>query len=104
MTLKRVIGLAISFNIFTLGKSIPYANNIHKKHQTSIYYCRYLSLGSVRNKEMSRKMHAMYQSVLKVEKVCYNIKVRGSEAAIWSSNDGIEKERDDEVDEGFANY
>ena len=49
-------------------------------------------------------MHAMYQSVLKVEKVCYNIKVRGSEAAIWSSNDAIEKERDDDVDEGFANY
>lgn len=67
-------------------------------------YFRYLSLGSVRHKEMSRKMHAMYQSVLKVEKVCYNIKVRGSEAAIWSSNDAIEKDRDDDADEGFANY
>lgn len=63
----------------------------------------YLSLGSTRNKEMNRKMHAMYQSVLKVEKVCYNVKVRGSEAAIWISSDGIEKERDDD-DEGFANY
>lgn len=47
-------------------------------------------------------MHAMYQSVLKVEKVCYNVKVRGSEAAIWSS-DATEKERDD-IDEGFVNY
>lgn len=52
---------------------------------------------------MNRKMHAMYQSVLKVEKVCYNVKVRGSEAAIWISSDAIEKERDDD-DEGFANY
>lgn len=69
------------------------------------FFCfRYLSLGSVRHKEMSRKLHAMYQSVLKVEKVCYNIKVRGSEAAIWSSNDANEKDRDDDVDEGFANY
>lgn len=49
-------------------------------------------------------MHAMHQSVLKVEKVCYNIKVRGSEAAIWSSNDTMEKERDVDDDEGFANY
>ncbi|XP_031618250.1 translin-associated protein X [Contarinia nasturtii] len=66
-------------------------------------YSGYLSLGSMRHKEMSRKVHAMYQSVLKVEKVCYNIQVRGSEAAIWSSNDAIEKDRDEE-DEGFANY
>lgn len=64
---------------------------------------RYLSLGLVRHREMGRKMHAMYQSVLKVEKVCYNVKVRGSEAAIWSSNDASEKERDD-IDEGFVNY
>lgn len=66
----------------------------------TIDYFRYLSLGSIRHKEMSRKMHAMYQSVLKVEKVCYNIKVRGSEAAIH----GIEKDRDDDGDEGFVNY
>lgn len=45
----------------------------------------------------------MYQSVLKVEKVCYNVKVRGSEAAVWSANDASEKERDD-TDEGFVNY
>lgn len=62
-----------------------------------------MSIGSIRNKEMNRKLHAMYQSVLKVEKVCYNVKVRGSEAAIWSSGDAIEKERDDD-DEGFATY
>lgn len=48
-------------------------------------------------------MHAMYQSVLKVEKVCYNVKVRGSEAAIWSSSDAIDKTHDDD-DEGFINY
>lgn len=46
----------------------------------------------------------MYQSVLKVEKVCYNVKVRGSEAAIWTSSDGMDKERHDDADEGFVNY
>lgn len=65
---------------------------------------RYLSIGAVRNREMSRKMHAMYQSVLKVEKVCYNVTVRGSEAAIWSSSDAMDKERHDDADEGFVNY
>lgn len=65
---------------------------------------RYLSIGAVRNREMSRKMHAMHQSVLKVEKVCYNVTVRGSEAAIWSSSDAMDKERQDDADEGFVNY
>lgn len=67
------------------------------------YVFSYISLGSVRNKEMSRKIYTMHQSVLKVEKVCYNVKVRGSEAAKWSANDAVDKERDDD-DEGFANY
>lgn len=54
---------------------------------------------------MSRKIHAIHQSVLKVEKVCYNVTVRGSEAAIWSSSDAMDKERgQDDADEGFVNY
>lgn len=66
---------------------------------------RYLSLGSSRNRELTRKMHTMYQSVLKVEKVCYNVKVRGSEAAIWSSSDAHAHEKEtDDTDEGFVHY
>lgn len=59
---------------------------------------------SVRNREMSRKVFTMFQSVIKVEKVCYNVKVRGFEAARWSSSDGMDKERNDMDDEGFVNY
>lgn len=53
---------------------------------------------------MSRKFYTMHQSVLKAEKVCYNVKVRGSEAAKWSANDAADKDRDDHDDEGFAAY
>lgn len=53
---------------------------------------------------MGRKMREMFQSVLKVEKVCYNVTVRGSEAAIWGSSDAMEKDRHDDADEGFVNY
>lgn len=68
-----------------------------------LFKTSYLRLGSFRNREMSRKVYTMHQSVLKVEKVCYNVKVRGSEAAKWSSSDALEKQHEDD-DEGFANY
>lgn len=40
----------------------------------------------------------MRQSVLKAEDVCYNVKVRGGEAAKW----GLESEKPNvDIDEGF---
>lgn len=66
-------------------------------------YTGYLGLSNVRNKEMSRKIQTLRQSVLKVELVCYNIRVRGGEAAVWGADDPVEKSGVDD-DEGFANY
>lgn len=72
------------------------------KFLQGLYTC-YLSLGNTRNKEMGRKIHTLRQSVLKAENVCYNIKVRGGEAAVWGSDDPLDKAAADD-DEGFANY
>ena len=41
-------------------------------------YCGFLSLGPV-SKEMGRKISTLKSSVLKVENVCYTLKIRGSE-------------------------
>lgn len=60
-------------------------------------------MGQTRNREMSRKIFTMRQSLLKVENVCYNVKVRGGEAAKWGSDDHLDKPNADE-DEGFINY
>lgn len=54
-------------------------------------------MGQFRNREMSRKVYTMHQSVLKVEKVCYNVKVRGKEAAKWISNDAQDATPDEDA-------
>lgn len=59
-----------------------------------------MSLSQVRQKDMTNKIYTLRQSVLKVENVCYNVTVRGGEAAKWGSLDNIDKPADD-VDEGF---
>lgn len=41
----------------------------------------------------------MRQSVLKAENVCYNVKVRGGEAAKWGAV--FDNKPGDNVDEGF---
>lgn len=48
-------------------------------------YQNYMAVGNTGNREWSRKMHTLRQSLLKSEFVCYNIKVRGKEAAKWSA-------------------
>lgn len=48
-------------------------------------YENYISVGNTFNREWSRKMSTLRQSLLKSEFVCYNIKVRGKEAAKWSA-------------------
>uniref|UniRef100_A0A1I8N180 Translin-associated protein X n=1 Tax=Musca domestica TaxID=7370 RepID=A0A1I8N180_MUSDO len=64
------------------------------------FYTGYFSINVRRCRELSRKIYTMRQSVLKAENVCYNVKVRGGEAAKWGAMfDG--KSNGDDIDEGF---
>jgi predicted translin family RNA/ssDNA-binding protein len=63
-------------------------------------YAGYMTLNVSRVKDMNFKIYTMKGSVLKCEAVCYNIKVRGKEAAKWGSMTMQKKPNDDE-DEGF---
>lgn len=69
----------------------------------NLYTC-YLGLGNVRNKDMGRKIFTLRQSVQKAENVCYNITVRGGEAAVWGADDTPGDKGAADVDEGYANY
>ncbi|EDW38820.1 GL13728 [Drosophila persimilis] len=64
-----------------------------------MFYTGYISLNLQRARELWRKITTMRQSVLKAENVCYNVKVRGGEAAIWGSN--FDQKLAEDVDEGF---
>ncbi|XP_055687879.1 translin-associated protein X [Lutzomyia longipalpis] len=69
----------------------------------------YIGLGATHNREMSRKMHTLRQSIMKTEAVCYNLKVRGKEAAKWGAEENLflDKAGDHQannaadIDEGF---
>ncbi|GAB0097671.1 translin-associated protein X [Sergentomyia squamirostris] len=62
----------------------------------------FLGLGQTHNREMSRKINTMRQSVLKAEAVCYNLRVRGKEAAKWGAEEKfMEKDANADIDEGF---
>ncbi|XP_023306110.2 translin-associated protein X [Lucilia cuprina] len=63
------------------------------------FYTGYISLNVHRCRELSRKIYTMRQSVLKSENVCYNVKVRGGEAAKWGSV--FDNKPGDDIDEGF---
>lgn len=71
------------------------------KFMQNLYTC-YMGMGNARHRDMGQKIHTLRQSVMKTEQVCYNIKVRGGEAAIWGA-DGTDKGAADD-DEGYANY
>ncbi|XP_055585001.1 translin-associated protein X [Uranotaenia lowii] len=43
-------------------------------------YKGFVSLSNVRSRDFSQKLHTLQQSMLKIEAVCYNVKVRGGEA------------------------
>ncbi|SPP80745.1 translin-associated protein X [Drosophila guanche] len=64
-----------------------------------MFYTGYISLNLQRARELWRKITTMRQSVLKAENVCYNVKVRGGEAAVWGSN--FDQKPAEDVDEGF---
>lgn len=66
-------------------------------------YTGYLKIaGTAYSKDMSRKITTLRQSLLKTEMVCYNIKVRGVEAAVWGSDNAANiAELNEDEDEGF---
>lgn len=54
------------------------------------------------NKEMSKKAYVLRQSLSKMELVCYNIQIRGSEIPKHMLMNVIESsEVTDDIDEGF---
>ncbi|KAH8383131.1 hypothetical protein KR009_007040 [Drosophila setifemur] len=63
------------------------------------FYTGYISLNCQRARELWRKITTMRQSVLKAENVCYNVKVRGGEAAKWGAT--FDQKPSEDVDEGF---
>ncbi|EDW80907.1 uncharacterized protein Dwil_GK11778 [Drosophila willistoni] len=63
------------------------------------FYTGYISLNCQRARELWRKITTMRQSVLKAENVCYNVKVRGGEAAKWGAT--FDHKPAEDVDEGF---
>lgn len=66
-------------------------------------YKGFISVGSVRSRDFSQKLFTLRQSLLKSENVCYNVKVRGGEAAKWGSTDDagfVVMPKDQDEDEG----
>lgn len=61
------------------------------------------NIGPNRNKEMSHKAFTLRQSLLKMEMVCYNIHVRGTEVPKHMLVDVLTHEDYGEEDEGFFN-
>lgn len=75
-------------------------NTCHKTCKTlQEFYKGFLGLHGVRNREFGKKLYTLNQSVLKAENVCYDIKVRGCEAACRGTM-SYDKPADD-FDEGF---
>lgn len=50
-------------------------------------YKGFISVSNARSRDFSQKLFTMRQSLLKSENVCYNVKVRGGEAAKWGTTD-----------------
>ncbi|XP_060533602.1 translin-associated protein X [Cylas formicarius] len=66
-------------------------------------YTGFLGLHFWGNKELSKKSNVLRQSLAKMELVCYNIKIRGSEIPNHMLLSVIESNRiDDEIDEGYV--
>lgn len=98
--LKFALNHANLFRIFTEGKYfLFYLKLIFYKKNGNFSF---LGIGPTWNKEMSRKISTLRQSLLKTEMVCYNIKVRGTEAAKWGNSTAKElHEGNGDDDEGF---
>ncbi|XP_050070564.1 translin-associated protein X [Anopheles maculipalpis] len=52
-------------------------------------YKGFLRVNAIRSRDFSHKMVTLRQSLLKSENVCYNVTVRGGEAAKWGTTDDV---------------
>lgn len=72
-----------------------------------LLYCihfRSLCVGPYKCRELNRKLVTMYQSLLKVEEVCYNLRVRGTEAIKWHGLIDKTPDEGENQDEGYSKY
>lgn len=58
----------------------------HRRFMQELYK-GFISVSNAKNRDFSQKLYTLRQSLLKSENVCYNVKVRGGEAAKWGSTD-----------------
>ncbi|XP_058458198.1 translin-associated protein X-like [Malaya genurostris] len=75
----------------------------HRRFMQELYK-GFISVSNARSRDFSQKLFTLRQSLLKSENVCYNVKVRGGEAAKWGNTEdcafvNISKDNLDE-DEG----
>lgn len=99
--LKFALSHANLFRIFTEGNYF-YFFSLERFFSIKNLNFSFLGIGPTWNKEMSRKISTLRQSLLKTEMVCYNIKVRGTEAAKWGNSTAKElNDGNGEDDEGF---
>lgn len=63
-------------------------------------YTGFSGIGHTNNRDFGQKYTTLKQSMLKCETVCYNVKVRGTEAAKWGQGQTTTT-LDDNKDEGF---
>ncbi|XP_055379049.1 translin-associated protein X [Condylostylus longicornis] len=71
-----------------------------------IFFTGFVGLDTFRQRDLARKISTLRQSVLKTEQVCYNIKVRGSEAALLGAGGeatylSFVGEENDKIDEDY---
>lgn len=75
--------------------------NLAGFHHLELYFL-FTGIWLPGNKEMSKKGHVLRQSLSKMELVCYNIQIRGSEVPKHMLMSVVESsEVDDDRDEGF---
>ncbi|XP_055526883.1 translin-associated protein X [Wyeomyia smithii] len=67
-------------------------------------YKGFISVSNARSRDFSQKLYTLKQSLIKSENVCYNVKVRGGEAAKWGATDdyaiGVMVKDNQDDDEG----
>ncbi|XP_040175741.1 translin-associated protein X-like [Anopheles arabiensis] len=72
--------------INSLGSGNSESCFLHCRFMQELYK-GFLSVTSIRSRDFSHKMMTLRQSLLKSENVCYNVTVRGGEAAKWGTTD-----------------
>ncbi|XP_058812394.1 translin-associated protein X [Topomyia yanbarensis] len=70
----------------------------HRRFMQELYK-GFISVANARSRDFSQKLLTLRQSLLKSENVCYNVKVRGGEAAKWGNTDDCAFVPKDNLDE-----